>query len=126
MPRKGYQRKIHQYIQRFWNVARQDWDYLYPQEVTAPNGTNSYGLDPDANAMAARGKDRWRSHKEEQLADELDALKPGKPGSGRNAPEDEDDSKDEKFLEGFEEGYKLAKEVDKETVKKSLTVLRTR
>lgn len=118
VPKAGYQRHQHKYIQRFWNVARQDWEYVYPTEVTAPSGMNGYSGDVEANAMTRRSNDRHQGDKEQELADQMDALK---PGSKRDVPPEDLDKKDEteQFLEGFEEGYKLGKDVE-EQVEKSL------
>lgn len=124
MTRKGTPRAIHKYTARYWNVARQDWDYQYPSDMAQPSGTNGWNDDPDGNAQTARGWGQYQAKKEQELADEVDGFK---AGDKRLPPPDDEDDKDEdeKFLEGFEEGFKLAKEVDRAegVIKKSLLVL---
>lgn len=119
MPIRGSQRPIHKYTKREWDAMNQEWRYTYPEEAVKPSMANDFDTDIDRNAFRWRGEQGHAVRKEQQFADTLGDMRATKdPGPEKPEP------KKDKFLEGFEEGYKLAKEVDEEKTKKSMLVLR--
>lgn len=109
----GKARPIHKYLRRDWNVSRQDWDYMYPESPEMVGGGMMAGEDPeDAIRRTAAGHE-LDYRREAQAASDLESETAGeKQHGGEEGKAEADESKDPKYLHGFEEGYELGKRVE--------------